>query len=310
MLTLTRQDTSAMKGIAILAMLCHHMYGFPPQWAEPYTGVLAWLGILGKVCVALFLFCSGYGLSAQYESKSIVENVKFISKRLFKFYINYWVIFLIFVPITIFFFDRSLSMAYGDHVNIPKRLIFDLLGMQELSSYNVTWWFNKLIITLYLLFPLLYRLTRLKPWIAAIVGFIIMQIAIYYTDAPVSVLIWQYPFILGIVWKLYENKGTQVQEWLEGHRMVSICVSVLLLIVTVIIRMYPIIPYCNGIGIDGFVSCAIALCVITILRNFPHIMSVFAFLGKHSINIYLIHTFFNDFWHLSWLHDCEWLRGG
>lgn len=66
MISLSRQDTSVMKGIAILAMLFHHMYGSIPIDIVPYSGALQWIGWLGKVCVALFLFCSGYGLTSQY----------------------------------------------------------------------------------------------------------------------------------------------------------------------------------------------------------------------------------------------------
>jgi len=59
---LTKQDTAVLKGIAIIAMLMHHLWGCPPDWVEPYTGVLGFFGNVGKVCVAIFLFCSGYGL--------------------------------------------------------------------------------------------------------------------------------------------------------------------------------------------------------------------------------------------------------
>ena len=75
MFVLTRQDTAVMKGIAICAMLCHHLYGFPLAGVEPYTGVLAWIGVLGKICVALFLFCSGYGLAANYKPQSILDDI-------------------------------------------------------------------------------------------------------------------------------------------------------------------------------------------------------------------------------------------
>ena len=91
-LTLSRQDTIVMKGIAILAMLFHHMYGAPPPDVVPYSGILEWIGVLGKVCVAMFLFCSGYGLASQYEpSKSVLSDVRFVLRRLTKFYLNYWV---------------------------------------------------------------------------------------------------------------------------------------------------------------------------------------------------------------------------
>ena len=309
MLALTRQDTAVMKGIAICAMLCHHLYGFPPEGVEPYTGVLAWLGVLGKVCVALFLFCSGYGLAANYAPISIKDDLKFIVRRLVKFYLNYWVIFLIFVPITIFAFHRPLSAAYGEEY-VWGHLILDIFGLQGWNSYNITWWFNTLIIILYLLFPLLYRAIRWKPWFAIIIGMIVMRLSTRVPFDALDLCLWQFPFILGVVWKLYENKETHVQEWLTAHRAIAIIGSVSMLIVTVIIRMYPIIPHWSGMRIDGFVACAMALCVVTILRSFPRVMSTLSFLGKHSMNIYMMHTFFNAFYCKDLLHSGEWLRGG
>ena len=138
-----------MKGIAIIAMLFHHLYCSIPDWVEPYRGCLFWLGDLGKVCVAIFLFCSGYGMAVKYaKTDGLKDKAKFLFKRFISFYTNYWIIFLIFVPITVLLFNRPFSAAYGENVNIIKRLAYDFLGIQGFQSYNITWWFNKLIILL------------------------------------------------------------------------------------------------------------------------------------------------------------------
>ena len=310
-LTLSKQDTTVMKGIAILAMLFHHMYGAPPPDVVPYNGVLEWIGILGKVCVAMFLFCSGYGLAAQYKpTKSILSDVMFVLRRLTKFYINYWVIFIIFVPISVFLFNRPLAAAYGEHVNIVKRFIFDLLAIQGMNSYCITWWFNQLIIILYLSFPLLCRAIRIKPWIAVLLSMTLMHIASQLPYNPADVSTWQFPFVLGIVWNCYEKKGVCVQEWLEHHKSIAIILSLCMLVCVIVLRMYPIIPHWSGIRMDGFLSCAIALCTITIIRNQKCTTAVLAFFGKHSMNIYMTHTFLNWYWCKEWLHSSEWLRGG
>ena len=226
MFALMRQDTAVLKGMAICAMLCHHLYGFPPEGMEPYTGTLAWIGILGKVCVAMFLFCSGYGLASQYSpSQTVLSDVKFVLKRLTKFYFNYWVVFIIFVPISVFLFHRPLSSAYGEHVNITKRLIFDMLGVQGFDSYNITWWFNQLILMLYLLFPLLHRMVRFKPWLALLAGMALMRFSSHISYNPADICTWQFPFVLGMVWKCYEAEANHVQEWFEQHRFIAVFAS-------------------------------------------------------------------------------------
>ena len=295
MLSLTRRDTSVIKGIAICAMLLHHMYGAPPPDVVPYSGIIEWIGILGKVCVALFLFCSGYGLAANYKLVSFREDFKFIGRRLVKFYLNYWVIFFIFVPITIFAFHRPLSAAYGDNY-VWWHFILDIFGMQGIESYNVTWWFNQLIVLLYLFFPLLYRLVRIKPWMGVLVGMLLMRLSTRMPINPVEIFTFQFPFVLGVVWNLYEGKWANLQVWFVKHSAVAITISIFLLINTIIIRMYPIIPHWSAMRIDGYVACAIVLCVITIIRNLKYTTDVLAFFGKHSMNVYMTHTFINWYW--------------
>lgn len=303
-----------MKGIAILAMLCHHLYTCPEYIGggiEPYTGILAWIGVLGKVCVAMFLFCSGYGLAAQYKPASIKDDIKFILCRLTKFYLNYWVVFFIFVPVTYFVFGRTLTDAYGEHVNITKRFIYDIFGLQ-LPAYNITWWFNKLIIILYMLFPLLFRAIRLKPWLAVIFGMALMRYSahIHIPYDNIDLCTWQFPFVLGIGWKCYEEKGANIQAWFDRHKPLATVISLCVLVGVIALRMYPVIPHWSGIRMDGFLACAIALCVITIVRHLKYTTEALAFFGKHSMNIYLTHTFINAYWCSEWLHTSERMRGG
>ncbi len=310
MFALTRQDTNVMKGIAICAMLAHHLWGCPIEGVEPYTGVLLWLGILGKVCVALFLFCSGYGLAANYKPQSLLDDVKFIAKRFVKFYANYWVIFLIFVPITIFVFHRSLLDAYGDSSSIYWCLYKDVLGLQGYESYNVTWWFNLLLIILYLLFPILYRTVRVQPIIAVVIGMIVMRFGSHLSLSSVEVYMWQFPFIIGVAWQICENKFPKVTTWLIEHRHIFAICSISLVLLFVILRMWSIIPHWTGVRIDAFLSGAIALFVISVLRYATHLSRILSYLGKHSMNIYMTHTFINAFWCSQLLHTGEWMRGG
>lgn len=114
---LSLHDTSVLKGIAICAMLCHHLF-----YQSPESGYVVWhLAMLGKVCVSIFLLLSGYGLTIQM--KKLVTNsasdirgqiLCFLLKRYTKFYLNYWAIFIIFVPIGVFCFDRPLTIPYGE----------------------------------------------------------------------------------------------------------------------------------------------------------------------------------------------------
>ena len=313
MLSLSKKDTAIMKGIAICAMLFHHLYCSLPEGITPYYGVLGWLGALGKVCVSLFLFCSGYGLSAQFDKVGGIKGVtRFELKRFVSFYVNYWTVFLLFVPLTVILFHRPLSDAYGEHVNILKRLIYDLLGIQGFQSYNITWWFNKLIIVLWLFFPSLYWIAKQRPLLISLASVMVARfwMTIIGWDYYGGLYYYQLPFVLGLVWHLVENKFYKIKGHVKVKSGLFSFISICLVLIFVYLRMYPVIPHWSGLSMDAFLSCAIALLVISTIGKIRFFSLVLSILGKHSGNIYLIHTFFNGYWHPEWLHTKTWMRCG
>ncbi len=73
---LSKSDTTGVKGIAILFMLWHHLF----LHSTEYGSLTQSLAIVFKVCVALFLFVSGYGLTKQYGSlvnRNIQTTIRF-----------------------------------------------------------------------------------------------------------------------------------------------------------------------------------------------------------------------------------------
>jgi surface polysaccharide O-acyltransferase-like enzyme len=166
-LDLSLLDTQNLKGIALLMLLAHHVWGGANEGrfedvfihSEPlFRGI----GAHCKVCVAIFVLLSGYGLTKSCLKKGGLGNsFSFFLHRYTKLMINYWLIWLLFVPIGLFFFGRTFPTVYGD--NWIFKAITDFFGVFNLvnghpNGYNATWWFYGLIIVLYLLFPLLWKL--------------------------------------------------------------------------------------------------------------------------------------------------------
>jgi len=91
---------------------------------------------------------------------SLANTVKFLFRRFLKFYLNYWVVFI--TSILLGVFGRTLRNAYGTESNLLVSFLRDILGFQFFNSYNVTWWFNGLILTLCVFFPILYWAIKSK----------------------------------------------------------------------------------------------------------------------------------------------------
>lgn len=311
--------TQNMKGIAIIAMLWHHLFTTPLSLfageidnLPDFSSLTIFLGVLGKVCVSIFLFVSGYGLTVQFSKvfvqvngvrDGIVDTMAFIVKRFIKFYAAYWFIFLIFVPIGVFAFDRTFADAYGQ-VNILKRIVYDLLGVQS-PPYNITWWFNKLIIFCYIAFPFIFYLVR-RMWPVAVL--LVLVLSYYKVGIGVDFSIWIIPFFVGI---LYADKSKYIEEYLNKHNVsnVIICfVAVIGLLFFVYLRETSI-KYFSGVNSDTYITVAVALIVSNVkIKKWGGriIVSSFAVLGRHSANMYMVHTFFFLYWFPSFFYSFKY----
>ncbi len=156
-LSLTKETTQELKGIAILAVLFAHIgYALVDD-----TRFLFPLSISAGVAVNLFLFLSGYGL-AQTSAREPLSVSAFYRKRLQGLYLPLWI-----VLIGILVLDAvRIGRTY-----LPQDIIQAFFGFfpraDLYQNINSPLWYFTFIIGHYLLFPLIYRRTR--PILSAIV---------------------------------------------------------------------------------------------------------------------------------------------
>lgn len=309
---LSKQDTSVLKGIAIIAMLCHHVYNWHLH-EIPYSHFLIALGVLGKICVAIFLFCSGYGLAVQYEkAMTISSHIKdklhttiiFVIKRLIKFYSAYWFVFLIFVPITIFCFHRPLSAAYGGNVNTYWYLLRDMFCLNGGNAFNATWWFNTLIVLLYIVFPCCYFFIRKLGVIGLLCCFILMRYSSYLGVLNIySVPFWQYPFVIGVFLSVYRSNMEQFSIIVQRNVWLLRLALVIIAGFFIMQKLSSDVPNIVPLGVvraDDFSALLIIFlmiyCCTFKIISLQILTKILDILGTHSINIYFIHTFLNVYW--------------
>jgi peptidoglycan/LPS O-acetylase OafA/YrhL len=301
--TLSLSDTLIIKGVAICFMLWHHLFYEYSEYGEWVQNIAH----LGKVCVAMFLFVSAYGLTIQYskiDSKkyqvpSFINTLKFQGKRLLKLYINYWFVFVLFVPMGVFLYHRSLQIPYGEQVSYLKSIIVDLFGMQGNQSYNITWWFYQLIIILYLIFPLLFIAIKRMNFIILIFCFLILG---YHRYTIPIVHNWLFPFLLGISCAL--NRET-ISTFLNraNWKILFIC-NLFLLLLVAFLRLED--WRFGGIGMDGFFTITLIVFIVITVRKVKKIIPVVEFLGKHSMNIFLIHTFIFAYFYSGFIYSFKY----
>lgn len=155
-MVITKDQSLQLKGIALTLLLLHHLFGCKVAEYNDYFNVFHILGNIGKSCVSLFVLLSGYGLAISYKKK--IKLKEYILKRFTKLYLNYWLIWVLFVPTGILFFDRPFDYGAEHTIFYFFADFFGIINCFGKFGYCDTWWFYSCIILLYLLFPLLRRL--------------------------------------------------------------------------------------------------------------------------------------------------------
>lgn len=283
---LSKRDTNILKGIALLLLLAHHLFYVQSGLYDDIhiAGdhyLVQDIGAWCKVCVAIFVFLSGYGLTVgAIKTQGITDVKSFYWHRFTKLLMNYWFIWLLFVPISVCVFGRTFTDAYQTYI-IPKFLLdfFGIINCFGWYGYNATWWFYSCIIVLYLTFPWLYKLMEknLLILIASIVAF-------YFLPIPqiVSIRIYFACFVMGMILCRYKDSIQIIPPpilWILlfailsverfASRDVYLYDSILTLSLVMAYKSRPL-PSCIGNTLE--------------------------FVGKHSMNIFLFHTFIKTFW--------------
>ena len=283
---LSRSDTTAIKGIAILLMLWHHLF----LNTMAYGTLTHSLAVVFKVCVALFLFVSGYGLTKQYsqlEKPYFKNTVKFLLRRYANFFLSYWFCFVLGVVVGNVC-GYSFSEAYPAGRNTLKCVLLDVAGQMGYDSYLNPWWFNKMIIQLYLVFPVLFLIIRNKylSWVGLA---LVIVVQLYAKSIPGNVffiLEGGLPaFYLGILCARCQVIPESNRRWRPLLLFVGLLVCIGLAVLHVMVVKDPYVAV--------LLRASMAFCVIVAYKSIgnKHI-SVLGFVGKYATIMYLIHMLF------------------
>lgn len=144
---ITLQKSNQLKSIAILMMLCLHLFNrdynglFRPLVFIGEQPLSYYISLFADACVPIFAFVSGYGLYFKYIQNQR-SYAKANSTRLKKLYINYWIILVVFAVVL---------GAILNKPGYPGSFVKFLLNLTAVNpTYNGAWWF----LTIYILFVL------------------------------------------------------------------------------------------------------------------------------------------------------------
>lgn len=293
-----QRATNLCKGIAICIMVYFHLFGAQDETTY-HTVIPVIRNVLapyGNVCVVFFVLLTGYGFAAKNLRRREPYSRQ-ILHRFLNLYQSYWIVFLLMLLIYPFLSspERGLTAIYGTTVmNFVERLLLDFLGLAHFvfksatCSLNQTWWYMGLAILLILLLPLLCSMWRAIGWgtfgivLVASILFPDIRYLEYFPAAALGVCL------------AGGNGFVQIQKKTRRLGGIIIHFIVVFLILFMWYRMRQ--HSCWIVQADTFAAYGICQFAFDLLFPIPGLHNVLQWLGKHSANVFYVHSFVLVYW--------------
>ena len=314
----------SMKGISILWIAFFHFFGtyqnhrFPSALGPDYfpsfmqqcapTSALETVGCsakglyvavasVGFHAVAVFLILSGFGLTFSLARAGNPEGgwLGWYRGRLLRLFPMYWIAHILYLVSP--FVSRPEPLDY--------RFVLSFLGdrvwpVDTIFYYiNPAWWYFGLLVELYLVFPLLFRLLqKMGPlWFLVFCGvvtllsrYLLLTVigahGYYVQGAFFGSRLWEFAAGMALGW-FYRHQQTAAQDWLFTGRTLLVGLSLYVL------GLY---SYGGGMTAYIFTDALIGAGLFIILAHLsiwadllPRFGRMLAYVGAFSYGLYLLH---------------------
>lgn len=321
-MTFDKHETLKAKGIAICLLLFHHLFysadllergGIVLHWVSQHTVMTAALS--ARVCVWIFAFLSAYGLTKQYcqlgNEPSAEMKVHFIKKHYISLMKPYWFIWPIVMLLSFFIFQSPKVLFAGN----PAYVLLSLLGLSDFfgtPTPTTIWWYMCFAQILLVLIPFFAELCK-KYGILTLPSFFIL-IQYLNQDGSISSAVGSYiDYMFAVVLGVYFAQSGAMEKLagrIRSRRYIYILSACLLLIGCCICLSIPLhISSANDpwrIKKLFMSAAAVIICILSFQYvTCSRLESILRFLGTHSGNIFLTHSFFYVYYtkFIFWSHN-------
>ena len=269
---LSISNTLSLRGILAMTILLHHI-----SQITDIGVIFPYFRYMGQLSVACFFFLSGYGLQKQYMIKDDYKD-GFIKKRLSSILIPY--------ALAIFIYWIGYKM-----IGLSYSLSYILSHIIHNNTFVSNSWYIIVILFFYIFYWILMNVCK-KNY-----NKIIILSAIYWVFYSIIMRIsgfgvWWYStmvlLIIGMIWAIYER---DILNIFKKFYWVISPVTFILFVFLFVLNLKEVSPF-NGLIFRTLMACCFGLCIVELLMKFNIGNNVLKFLGKYSLEIYLIHGLF------------------
>lgn len=309
----TKRDTNIAKFFAVILMLMHHLFysietievncpNFKTLFlSEEMLVTISFF--IGKVCVSIFIFLTGYGITQAYKSMDLTYNrplsateyTKDTLSRLINLEGNFLFIYIISLIVAFFTTTNNPIDVYTQGGVPIVNAIIDAFGLATgfiTPTLNATWWYMSLAFIAILLMPLIMEATKKFGLLVPIfLLFVLPFCGIQYEFTSCY-----FPALALGAYCAYSDvfqRLTNIKIITFGkttNRVLKCIILSVLIIVFSWLRIKAGYPGLNN-TILAFLFISLSFLIFHSESNKKNISSIMAYIGELSPIIFLTHTF-------------------
>lgn len=296
----TKRDTLVVKGIAILLMLFYHLFESGELLDtlnvdhRPFSqDTFLMLSGFGNICVALFVFLSAYGITKGLSAEESGETYDLCAalrgawKRGLKLIGSFVVMYISVNLLWFSYFDYG--KLYGSGWQGGMFGLLDMLGLANIfdtPTLNMTWWYMETALVIIFLIPLVYPAVKKAGRYLILPALLLPSVVQMDGDMARYYLV----MLLGAV-AAREGWLEKILTW-KLKKCWKALLGLILLVLTVLVRQnFMVHSYFLWI-LDGPIALFLCWFAAEMLAGIPGLSQILAFLGRYSMNMFFVHTFF------------------
>lgn len=311
---ITKKQSTALQGVAILMMVYHHLFSFATEYVSPLPFIqadivrrIAWFC---KLCVGIFAFVSGYGMYHVMQGQPgerffgrLMAEYRCVLVRILRLYGKLWLVILIF---------KGIDFLVSGRPFVAAQLPGNLTALNP--TYNGAWWYVEQYAKMLLVLPLLdLLLTRFdRPAESRKKRTFFIVLAVLGLGAALAGRLW-----LPALWDLLLAVGKSMRIsflliFVVGYLMARfalyqrldkalrpagvwgrVCVSVTLIAVVIAVRV-PLATDASYARLDFILTPLLVYGLLTLLDYVKPLSTFLVWWGRQSTYIWLVHVFFYE----------------
>ncbi|MGN0470638.1 MAG: acyltransferase family protein [Acutalibacteraceae bacterium] len=317
----SKEDTLAIKGIAILMMVHFHGFSTANSFKNfdisffPFSETTAILiSNSFKVCVGMFALLSGYGLAISLKKYINTDGTlvkkgysNYLYPRLFKLMSGYWFIFILAQTACAIITQSQAEIYFSDGiVRGIYKIILDFFGVSYLfgvEPLNDNWWYMGLAIFIIVIVPfIVYLVKRFNSLLPVVLVMFVPRIIFLGQDFSVgeknNPMRWLLAVVLGVIFAEYDVFARAKSFMIGKNKIISKLLKFIISTATLLLMFYarisfnpkPVRDYTYEFN-DNILPAFLIYYLYDFITDIPVLRQILMFLGKHSMNMFLIHTF-------------------